>query len=1012
MKSDQNLATALVSILRKIEIMTENVIVSNEQNYLVLSSVDAVMKSSQTELKKQTSLLTSIKNVITGKSKGVFNKDKSESSSKSGPNTDNKNITELAPAFLSLVKAAQMLDNTSADKITVFLTSLSKSLVEFSKIEMTDSDGISSVLDGIGSMADKIAIFGENLAEFTSYSTVAKKGAEVFRETLNILMKGLTGADETQVDALKSIGTVAEHVGTFGKNLAIFMLYAPVAKKGAATFRETINILIRGLGGVNDKQTAALSAIASIAEHIGTFGKNLAIFMLYAPIANKGAALFRKTVNILLRGLTDITEDKAKGVSTIVSIGKGILLFGGSLALVALLAVPILLGSVAVSFAVKILLNTFIGMNNKKIKDGAHNIIKGSIAIVTLGLSLFLFNSIVNPVQSILSLLVIAGIGLAFGFIGTMSLLIKKGAFALLYVAAPIVLLTGAMYIWSMANAKIEDVGVLLALVGGLGIVFGLAGVLSGLLKKGANALYHVAIPILILTGAMYVWSMANAKIEDVGVLLALVGGLSIVFGLAGILSSFIKRGALAMIIAAIPILILTGAMYIWSMSKVEIADVGVLLALVGGLGIVMGLTGLAFPIVALGAVAMGLSSLAILLMSVALEKFQTLNWTPANTTNLSDTIKAVLGALSGTSEDKSLSQNIKGAVGQGFQAIASLFSIGPLLLGSAAIWLMSEALLKFKSIQWTTKDTTDLGGTIDVILGSLSQNVKTAPIQIGNSMLANISALMGAGSIFVASGAIWLMSEALLKFKEVQWSPALTASLNSTITTVLGVFAGSEKGGGLWSKLKSTAKSWLGASASVGNATSIGLAALSIGSLADGLQKWKSLGWADSDTKALTSAISSILLTTATKGNDNLFMLANNFNRIQNSMKLFKDHVNAMDIKKLTLTDSMMHSIAVLSKSPDAIGKTIQETIEKSFEKMTNAFISSIKGVKEETSNRVSNTTVEHVAGAQPQIKSNSQVQTKSNQQLFTLDDMQEAFTAALMTVTLKVKHVDSAFS
>ena len=118
------------------------------------------------------------------------------------------------------------------------------------------------------------------------------------------------------------------------------------------------------------------------------------------------------------------------------------------------------------------------------------------------------------------------------------------------------------------------------------------------------------------------------------------------------------------------------------------------------------------------------------------------------------------------------------------------------------------------------------------------------------------------------------------------------------------------------------------------------------------------------------------------------------------------------MDIKKLTLTDSMMHSIALLSKSPDAIGKTIQDTIEKSFEKMTAAFIDSIKVVKTESQNSGITKMEDPIAKALPPTnKPLTQVQTRTQQQLFTLDDMQEAFTAALMAVTLKVKTVDTAF-
>jgi hypothetical protein len=59
---------------------------------------------------------------------------------------------------------------------------------------------------------------------------------------------------------------------------------------------------------------------------------------------------------------------------------------------------------------------------------------------------------------------------------------------------------------------------------------------------------------------------------------------------------------------------------------------------------------------------------------------------------------------------------------------------------------------------------------------------------------------------------------------------------------------------------------------------------------------------------------------------------VASNFDKIQKSMQLFKGHVNGMDLVKLTATDSMMKSLAIMSKSPEVVGEKIAESIEKAF--------------------------------------------------------------------------------
>ncbi len=69
----------------------------------------------------------------------------------------------------------------------------------------------------------------------------------------------------------------------------------------------------------------------------------------------------------------------------------------------------------------------------------------------------------------------------------------------------------------------------------------------------------------------------------------------------------------------------------------------------------------------------------------------------------------------------------------------------------------------------------------------------------------------------------------------------------------------------------------------------------------------------------------------------NSLDKVAVNFDKIQKSMQLFKGHVNGMDLEKLTTTDSMMKSLAIMSKSPEVIGEKIAESIEKAFEDLLN---------------------------------------------------------------------------
>jgi len=65
---------------------------------------------------------------------------------------------------------------------------------------------------------------------------------------------------------------------------------------------------------------------------------------------------------------------------------------------------------------------------------------------------------------------------------------------------------------------------------------------------------------------------------------------------------------------------------------------------------------------------------------------------------------------------------------------------------------------------------------------------------------------------------------------------------------------------------------------------------------------------------------------------------VADNMDSIQKSMKLFQTHVNGLDLKKLTLTDSMFNAIAAIAKNPDAIAASISKSMNKSFEALIKA--------------------------------------------------------------------------
>ena len=61
-------------------------------------------------------------------------------------------------------------------------------------------------------------------------------------------------------------------------------------------------------------------------------------------------------------------------------------------------------------------------------------------------------------------------------------------------------------------------------------------------------------------------------------------------------------------------------------------------------------------------------------------------------------------------------------------------------------------------------------------------------------------------------------------------------------------------------------------------------------------------------------------------------------FSKFASSMGVLKTNVNNFDVEKLKLTNSMMNSMAIISKAPEALASRITDTLETSFEELVKA--------------------------------------------------------------------------
>jgi hypothetical protein len=135
---------------------------------------------------------------------------------------------------------------------------------------------------------------------------------------------------------------------------------------------------------------------------------------------------------------------------------------------------------------------------------------------------------------------------------------------------------------------------------------------------------------------------------------------------------------------------------------------------------------------------------------------------------------------------------------------------------------------------------------------------------------------------------------------------------------------------------------------------------------------------------------------------------IATNFERMDKSMKGIKDSVNSFDLQKLTTTDSLFKSMAILSKSPEAMANQINETLKEAFKDFSDAIKQMIEesggGAGGGAAAAASTAASAPAAAAAPSGKPGEKAPPAPS---ITPQQLQQAFTAALSSVTVKTKEV-----
>ena len=295
---------------------------------------------------------------------------------------------------------------------------------------------------------------------------------------------------------------------------------------------------------------------------------------------------------------------------------------------------------------------------------------------------------------------------------------IEKGGKGLMYMAAGILLFSIALFFSAkLLPSFIEMIQIGLA-VAAFGFVFAVIGLAAKNIEKGAIAMLLVGAALIVMSLGLYVMSKALPDIMTAIGILAMVAGLGFVFGILGQAATFILQGAAAMVVVGIALVIIAAGVFLLASAIKDLPMEKILMmgGIILGLGLGFAGLGLAAPFIALGAGAMIIAGAATGVVGLGLRSLTGLNFNELGSIN-----KKGKGAFNWSGEKtkgflgmfKRKKTNLEVAM----ESIADSVSLGPLsiigiMTGAPAMLVAGLALI---AITKGIKEFSEMSKNVDI---------------------------------------------------------------------------------------------------------------------------------------------------------------------------------------------------------------------------------------------------------------------------------------------------------
>jgi|TARA_R110000782_G_scaffold12026_2_gene36098 hypothetical protein len=577
------------------------------------------------------------------------------------------------------------------------------------------------------------------------YQKIKKGTVASLKKSIDSLFKVLEKFGTPKVKkGVNSLILLGSAIKKFAFALFAAAILLPIGKLGIKMVQAAIKAITPTfikLGKNSKKINKGAKSLYVMGTSLLSFAKGLALAGLAAIVGLIGIPFLLVAMVTLGAGVAFLGKfDKTikKGAKSLGVLGRSLKSFAKGLLIASLVSLVVRVTG-GVKFMVIAMVTLGIGMAllgkmSKAIRKGARTLDKMGDALKSFALGLAFFALVAlfvvtSPILMLAMVLSIVLIGGAIAFLGSKKIgkSIKKGVLNLVLISLGVMVFGFAYAIFAKAfpkNVTFVDIikqALTIVLIGGaVGLIgkFGLGTMLVGAL---AVAVIGLSLIVFSFGYVPYAKATKGLKWKDVGIQLALLAGFGLVMGVAGAgpIPAFIILGAIAFAAVGLSLKAF-GFGYTpfgEAMKGVTMKDVTTQLALLTGIGLVMGVAGVASVVIGLGALAFGAVGLALQELGPGLKAMKDVKFTKDDSKNLMYTLGAVSWAFTGINEDTGLIAGVKAAAKTTATAVVMTAAAVGYTAAGVALQQVAKGLKAFKDLKFNVEDSRDLA----LALGSIS---------------------------------------------------------------------------------------------------------------------------------------------------------------------------------------------------------------------------------------------------------------------------------------------------